>query len=115
MKCGDEVRKGIKMAFVRFTQGAPDHKSKSERASDRAALGGSAAHRVCSDIGDSAHTDRDPARQPLHHGIVMRLNQRLVAVVVGDDLRRAGDAEYVKRLVEQLREGTAHAVGVDDR
>ena len=115
MKCGDEVRKGIKMAFVRFTQGAPGHKPSPERASDRAALGGSAVHRVFSDIGDAAHTDCDPARQPLHHVIVMRLNQRLVAVVVGDDHRRAGDAEYVKRLVEQLREGTAHAVGIDDR
>jgi hypothetical protein len=46
VKCGDEVRKGIKMVFVRFTQGAPDHKSNPERASDRAALGGSAVHRV---------------------------------------------------------------------
>ena len=72
-------------------------------------------HAVERDHRRAAHVDRERAGEPFRPAVVDRFDDRRVALLVGERHRRGRDAVHRRGDHLDLREGAAHAVGVDQR
>ena len=103
------------MVLARLAQRAADADRERHGAGNRDTPGGGAVHAVVGDIGLAAHADGDAAGDPLGLGGRARLDDAGIALFVGDRDRRGRHAIDVEGFHLELREGAAHAVGIDQR
>src|SRR5216683_818405 len=100
------------MLLAGVPDAATDLQAEAQCAWHGNALRGTAIHAVFGYVRRAAHTDRDASRQPLHHPVVVRDDNRGVTVFIGDGHGRTRDPVDVERLHLELGERATHSIRV---